>query len=48
MHTKLLGIISVGLDITDQLLIRFVFVFIRLWRKKKMGASEHFRLLSKT
>jgi hypothetical protein len=32
---KLLGIISVGFDITDQLLIRFS-AFIRYWRK--MGA----------
>jgi hypothetical protein len=30
---KLLGIIRVGFDITDQLLIRFS-VFIRYWRKK--------------
>jgi hypothetical protein len=30
---KLLGIISVGSDITDQLLIRFS-AFIRYWRKK--------------
>jgi hypothetical protein len=30
---KLLGIISVGFDVTDQLLIRF-FAFVRYWRKK--------------
>jgi hypothetical protein len=30
---KLLGIISVGFDITDQLLIRF-FAFFRYWGKK--------------
>jgi hypothetical protein len=30
---KLLGIINVGLDITDQLLIRFS-AFVRYWRKK--------------
>jgi hypothetical protein len=30
---KLLGIISVGFDVTDQLLIRFS-VFVRYWRKK--------------
>jgi hypothetical protein len=33
MHTKLLEIISVGFDITDQPLIRF-FSFVRYWRKK--------------
>jgi hypothetical protein len=33
MCTKLLGIISVGFDVTDQLLIRF-FAFVRYWRKK--------------
>jgi hypothetical protein len=30
---KLLGIISVGFNITDQLLIR-TFAFVRYWRKK--------------
>jgi hypothetical protein len=30
---KLLGIISVGFDVTDQLPIRF-FAFVRYWRKK--------------
>jgi hypothetical protein len=30
---KLLGIISVGFDVTDQLLIRFS-AFVRYWRKK--------------
>jgi hypothetical protein len=30
---KLLGIISVGFDVTHQLLIRF-FAFVRYWRKK--------------
>jgi hypothetical protein len=30
---KLLGFISVGFDVTDQLLIRF-FAFVRYWRKK--------------
>jgi hypothetical protein len=34
---KLLGIISVGFDVTEQLLIRFS-VFVRHWRK--MGANE--------
>jgi hypothetical protein len=29
---KLLGIISVGFDVIDQLLIRF-FAFVRYWRK---------------
>jgi hypothetical protein len=30
---KLLGVINVGFDVTDQLLIRF-FAFVRYWRKK--------------
>jgi hypothetical protein len=30
---KLLGIISVGFDVTDQLMIRFS-AFVRYWRKK--------------
>jgi hypothetical protein len=30
---KLLGIISVGFDVTDQLLMRYA-VFVRYWRKK--------------
>jgi hypothetical protein len=30
---KLLGIVSVGFDVTDQLLIRS-FAFVRYWRKK--------------
>jgi hypothetical protein len=30
---KLLGIISMGFDVTDQLLIRFS-AFVRYWRKK--------------
>jgi hypothetical protein len=29
---KLLGIINVGFDVTDQLLIRY-FAFVRYWRK---------------
>jgi hypothetical protein len=32
MQTKLLGIISVDVDVTDQLLIRYS-VFVRHWRK---------------
>jgi hypothetical protein len=31
---KLLGIIGVGFDVTDKLLIRFS-AFVRYWRKKK-------------
>jgi hypothetical protein len=31
---KLLGIISVGFDVTDQLLIRY-FAFVRYWRKNE-------------
>jgi hypothetical protein len=30
---KLLGIISVGFGVTDQVLIRF-YAFVRYWRKK--------------
>jgi hypothetical protein len=32
MYMKLLGIMSVGINVTDQLLIRF-FAFVRYWRK---------------
>jgi hypothetical protein len=32
MYTKLLGIISVSINVTDQLMVRF-FAFIRYWRK---------------
>jgi hypothetical protein len=32
MSTKLMGIISVDLSITDQLMIRYS-VFVRYWRK---------------
>jgi len=33
MQTKLVGIISVDFNITDQLLIKYS-VFVRYWRKK--------------
>jgi hypothetical protein len=36
---KLLGIISVGFNITDQLLIRFS-AFVRYWRKNKWEYNE--------
>jgi predicted membrane channel-forming protein YqfA (hemolysin III family) len=42
-HTemKLLGIINVGFDVTDQLLIRY-FAFVRYWRKKwKSSETVH-------
>jgi hypothetical protein len=36
---KLLGIISVGFDVTDQLLIRS-FAFVRYWGKKKWDYNK--------
>jgi hypothetical protein len=39
---KLLGIINVGFDVTDQLLIRF-FTFARYWKKKwEYNATVHY------
>jgi hypothetical protein len=40
MQIKLLGIISVGFDIKDQLLIRF-FAFIRYWRKNDNTVGQY-------
>jgi hypothetical protein len=37
---KFLGIISVGFDVTDQLLIRFS-AFIRYWRKNESTMTVH-------
>jgi hypothetical protein len=37
---KLLGIISVGFDVTDKLLIRFS-AFVRYWRKMKFNETVH-------
>jgi hypothetical protein len=37
MHAKLLGIISVGINITDQLVNRS-FAFVKKW-KEKMGVQ---------
>jgi hypothetical protein len=37
---KLLGIISVGFNITDQLLTRF-FAFIRYWRKNESTMKQY-------
>jgi hypothetical protein len=36
---KVLEIISVGFDVTDQLLIRFS-AFVRYWRKKREFSEE--------
>jgi hypothetical protein len=36
---KLLGIISVGFDVTDQLLTRF-FAFVRYWKEKRREYKE--------
>jgi Gpi18-like mannosyltransferase len=41
---KLLGIISVGFDVTDQLLIR-AFAFIRYWREKNRTYDKTVRQL---
>jgi hypothetical protein len=37
---KLFGIISVGFDVTDQLLIR-IFAFIRYWRKNGSTMGQY-------
>jgi hypothetical protein len=34
MQVKLLGIISIGFNVTNQLLIRFI-AFVRYWRKNE-------------
>jgi hypothetical protein len=36
---KLLGIINVAVDVTDQLLIKFL-TFVKYWRGEKMGHNE--------
>jgi hypothetical protein len=39
---KLLGIINVGFDVTDQLLIRFS-AFVRYWRKNNETVHQLFK-----
>jgi hypothetical protein len=40
IQTKLLGIISLGFNVTDQLLIRFS-VFVRYWRKSESTIIQY-------
>jgi hypothetical protein len=40
IEMELLGIISVGFDITDQLLIR-LFAFVRYWRKNESTMRQY-------
>jgi hypothetical protein len=45
MQMKILGIISVDFNVTDQLLIKY-FAFVRYWRKNKSTMGEYISYLS--